>query len=200
MKAIAVLASGSGSNLQSIIDHIEAGKLPAKIAFVLSNNSASGALERARRHGLKAVHFSTRIHPDPDQYARALLALHREAGVEWVVLAGYMKHLPVSFIHAFQGRIVNIHPALLPRFGGQGMFGIHVHEAVIAAQAAESGATVHFVTEDYDEGPVYMQEKVAVLPNDTPEILAKRVLSVEHRLYPKALLKLFSEAKGARNG
>lgn len=195
MRVISVFASGSGSNLQSIIDHIEAGTLPAKIAFVLSNNSAAGALNRARRHNIPAVHFSAKTHPDPEQYAADLLSLHRDAGVEVVALAGYMKHLPPSFIASYQGRILNIHPALLPQFGGKGMFGIHVHEAVIAAKAKESGATVHLVTDHYDEGPVLLQEKVAVLQADTPETLAKRVLAVEHRIYPKALKEFLSALK-----
>jgi phosphoribosylglycinamide formyltransferase-1 len=187
MKKVSVLASGSGSNLQSIIDHIEQGKLAAEIAFVLSNNSNAIALERARRHHLRAIHFSAKQYPDPKGYADALLRLHHESGVELVLLAGYMKLLPVSFVRAYRGRILNIHPALLPKFGGYGMYGIHVHEAVIKAGEKESGASVHLVTENYDEGPVLLQERVPVLPGDTPDTLAKRVLETEHRIYPKAI-------------
>jgi len=187
MKKISVFASGSGSNLQSIIDQIEQGHLAAEIAFVLSNNSSSRALERARTHKIRAIHFSTKQYPDPAIYADTLLQLHRESGVDLVLLAGYMKLLPISFVRAYRGRILNIHPALLPKFGGQGMYGIHVHEAVIRAGEKESGASVHAVTENYDEGPVLLQEKVPVLPGDTPEILAKRVLEAEHRIYPRAI-------------
>jgi len=187
MKKISVFASGSGSNLQSIIDHIEQGRLDAEIAFVLSNNSASRALERAKAHGIKAVHFSAKQYLAPELYAEELLNLHRENSVDLVLLAGYMKLLPVSFVRAYTGCILNIHPSLLPKFGGQGMYGLHVHEAVLAAGEKESGASVHLVTEVYDEGPVLLQEKVLVRENDTPETLAKRVLEVEHRIYPKAV-------------
>ena len=187
MKKISVFASGSGSNLQSIIDHIERGRLEAEIAFVLSNNSSARALERARAHNIKAVHFSAKQYLAPELYAEELLNLHREHGVELVLLAGYMKLLPDSFVRAYAGRILNIHPALLPKFGGQGMYGIHVHEAVLKAGEKESGASVHLVTEQYDEGAVVLQEKVPVRETDTPETLAKRVLEVEHRIYPKAV-------------
>jgi phosphoribosylglycinamide formyltransferase 1 len=187
MKAISVFASGGGSNLQSIIDQIEQGHLAAKIAFVLSNNSGAKALDRARRHGIPAVHLSVKNYPSPEEYADALLRLHREHQVELVLLAGYMKLLPVSFVREYSGRILNIHPSLLPKYGGQGMYGIHVHEAVLRAGEKESGASVHLVTEAYDEGPVLLQERVPVLPGDTPELLAKRVLEVEHRIYPEAV-------------
>ena len=187
MKKISVFASGGGSNLESIINNIEQGRLSAEIAFVLSNNSASMALERARNHNIKAIHFSSMQYLAPQLYADELLNLHKEHDIDFVVLAGYMKLLPLSFVRAYKGRILNIHPALLPKHGGKGMYGIHVHEAVIKAGDTESGATVHFVTEVYDEGPIILQEKVPVYPQDTPEVLAKRVLTVEHMIYPKAI-------------
>jgi len=190
MKNLAVFASGGGSNLQSIINEIEAGRLDARIVFVLSNNSGAKALERARSHGIPAVHFSAVKFPDPGEYERRMLSLLREHGADVIVLAGYMKLIPARIVKAFVGRILNIHPALLPKFGGQGMFGMNVHRAVIAAKEKESGATVFFVTEEYDSGPVVLQERVPVLADDTAETLQERVLAVEHRLYPEAIRRV----------
>ena len=190
MKNLAVFASGGGSNLQSIINEIEAGRLDARIVFVLSNNSGAKALERARSHGIPAVHFSSVTIPDPAAYEKGMLALLREHRVDCIVLAGYMKLIPAPVVRAFSGRILNIHPALLPKFGGQGMFGMNVHKAVVNAKEKESGATVFFVTEEYDSGPVVLQERVPVLPDDTAETLQQRVLAVEHRLYPEALRRV----------
>jgi phosphoribosylglycinamide formyltransferase-1 len=187
MKKISVFASGSGSNLQSIIDSIEKGSLEAEIALVISNSSNAFALERARKHSITAVHFSTKTHPDPANYTEELIRLHAEKEVELVLLAGYMKLLPPKFISLYKGRILNIHPSLLPKHGGKGMFGHHVHEAVIASKDHESGATIHWVTEGYDEGPVMLQRAIPVLPGDNAETLSKRVLAVEHALYPEAV-------------
>jgi phosphoribosylglycinamide formyltransferase-1 len=187
MKKISIFASGSGSNLQSIIDSIDKGVLNAEIALVVSNNSSAFALERARQHSIKAIHFSTKTHPDPVFYTNELIRLHKEKEVELVLLAGYMKLLPPKFISLYKGRILNIHPSLLPKHGGKGMFGHHVHEAVIAAKDNESGATIHWVTEEYDEGPVMMQRSIPVLANDNADTLSKRVLAVEHALYPEAV-------------
>ncbi|MFH0919618.1 MAG: phosphoribosylglycinamide formyltransferase [Fibrobacterota bacterium] len=192
LKTIAVFASGGGTNLQSLLNRIETGELPARIAFVLSNNSKARALERARQYNIPAIHLSTKTHPDPAQYAAELLALLKKHDVSLIALAGYMKQLPPGVVQVFHGRIVNIHPSLLPKFGGAGMFGINVHEAVIAAGEKESGASVHFVTENYDEGPVIMQEKVPVLPGDVPVTLSIRVLEVEHRLYPEAVRRVLA--------
>lgn len=190
MKNLAVFASGGGSNLQSIINEIEAGTLDARIVFVLSNNSGAKALERARSRNIPAVHFSAVTFPDPGEYERQMLSLLQEHGADVIVLAGYMKLIPARIVKAFSGRILNIHPALLPKFGGQGMFGMNVHRAVIAAKEKESGATVFFVTEEYDSGPVVLQERVPVLADDTAEALQKRVLAVEHRLYPEAIRRV----------
>ena len=137
------MASGGGTNLQALIDASERGDLSAKIALVISNNSKSGALERARKHDIPGVHISSRTHEDPDQ---ALLGAVREHECQVIALAGYMKKLPESLIAAFPDHIVNIHPGPLPAFGGQGMFGDHVHERVLAAGVDQSGPTVHIVT------------------------------------------------------
>ncbi len=187
MKNLSVFASGGGSNLQSIIDAIERGELKAKISFVVSNNSDAFALTRARNHGIPTFHISAKTHPCPEQYTDELIRLHEANGVELILLAGYMKILPSALVKLYKGKILNIHPALLPKYGGKGMYGINVHKAVIAAREKESGATVHWVTDVYDEGPVLMQSRVPVLEGDTAEILARRVLDAEHKLYPQAV-------------
>ena len=184
---LGVLASGGGTNLQAIIDRSEAGSLDAQVVVVISNNSDAGALARAAAHGIPALHLSRRTHPEPTDLDGALRDGFVDHGVEWVVLAGYMRPIGPLVRRAFKDRILNIHPALLPKFGGQGMYGIHVHEAVLASGESESGVTVHLVTEEYDTGPTIGQCRVPVEPNDTPEILQKRVLAQEHRLYADVL-------------
>ncbi len=180
---IGVLASHGGSNMQAIVDAVEAGRLDAEIVLVVSNNSESGAIARAKRHGRPHRHLSGRTHPDPDDLDRAIRDALREAGADLVLLAGYMKRIGARTLAAYRGRMLNIHPALLPKHGGQGMYGIHPHEAVLAAGEEESGATVHVVTADYDRGPILKQRKVPVLPGDTPQTLQQRVLAEEHRIY-----------------
>lgn len=184
---IGVLASGGGSNLQAIIDACEAGEITGRVVVVISNNSGAKALERAERHGIDAVHLSSYHCPDDEELDRAIAEALRERDVELVCLAGYMKKRGSHFIKAFRNRILNIHPALLPRYGGKGMYGIKVHEAVLAAGDKVSGATVHMVDELYDHGWVVAQREVPVLPGDTPETLAARVLEVEHRIYPEVV-------------
>ncbi len=184
------LASGRGSNLQAIIDACATGRIAARPVLVISNNRAAGALERAAAAGLATLHLSSATHPGPgalDAAIRDALAAH---GVELVVLAGYMKKLGPLTVAAYAGRIVNIHPGLLPKYGGQGMYGMHVHEAVLAAGDRESGATVHLVDGEYDRGPILAQAHVPVLPGDTPETLAGRVLGVEHALYVATLARI----------
>lgn len=193
----AVFGSGRGSNFRAILSAIQNGKISgAGICMVLSNSSTAGILDIARENGIPAVHLSRQHYPDDDAFARAMLASLEAHGAQAILLAGYMKMVPSSVIAAYRNRILNIHPALLPRFGGQGMYGIHVHEAVLAAGEHESGASVHFVDEEYDRGPVLLQRRVPVVPGDTPETLAARVLEAEHALYPDAL-RLFLERMNA---
>lgn len=181
---IAAFASGRGSNLAAILARIDDGRLrDAQVSLVISNNSESGALELARRRGIRALHISSRTHPDPEALAQALLEALQQERVELILLAGYMKKLPVQVVRRYPRRILNIHPALLPRHGGQGMYGLRVHESVLRSGETESGASVHFVDEDYDHGPVAAQVRVPVLAGDTPERLAERVLEAEHDLY-----------------
>jgi phosphoribosylglycinamide formyltransferase-1 len=178
---VAVLVSGGGTNLQSLLDALSASPR-ARVACVISNRSDAGALERARRAGVPTTVL--RNPADPDE----LLAALQDA--ELVVLAGYLKLVPAPVVARFRGRMINIHPALLPDFGGPGMYGHHVHAAVLASGATETGATVHFVDEQFDRGAIVAQERVRVEANDTPDTLAARVLEAEHRLLPRVVLDL----------
>jgi phosphoribosylglycinamide formyltransferase-1 len=191
MLRIAVLGSGRGSNFAAIMRALDEGSIPeAQVCVVISNNSGAGILELARSHGLPAVHLSQKQFADEQQFVAALLALLEAHRVNLVVLAGYMKRLHRTVVGAYRNRIVNIHPALLPKFGGPGMYGYHVHEAVIASGQRISGATVHLVDEEYDHGKILLQRTVAVSSGETPESLADRVLRIEHQLYPEALRQI----------
>ena len=184
------LASHGGSNMQAIIDACKDGRLHAEPAAVISNNSESTALERARREGIPGFHLSSATHPDPAELDAAILRVLEERGVDLVVLAGYMKLLGPKSLERYRGRILNIHPALLPKFGGKGLYGIRVHEAVLAAGETVTGVTIHLVDERYDHGPTVAQREVPVMDGDTPESLAARVLEQEHRLFPETLEKI----------
>lgn len=173
--------------MQAIIDACKEGRLQAEPRVVISNNSQSGALERARREGIPAYHLSGRTHPDPRKLNAAILAALQQWEAEVICLAGYMKRLDAAVLSAYRGRILNIHPALLPKFGGRGLYGRAVHEAVLAAGEKESGATVHLVDEEYDHGPVLAQRRVAVMADDDADVLAERVLQQEHILYAEVL-------------
>jgi phosphoribosylglycinamide formyltransferase-1 len=178
---VAAVVSGRGSNLAALLRTL-GPEAPARVVLVVSNRADAGGVELARRHGIP-VHLLNDI-ADAGEWARAL----REARPDLIVLAGYLKKVPPAVVAEWEGRIINIHPALLPRHGGPGMYGRGVHEAVLAAGDTESGATVHLVTDHYDEGAILGQARVAVRPGDTPETLAERVLELEHRLLPAAVL------------
>ncbi|MBP1653791.1 MAG: phosphoribosylglycinamide formyltransferase [Bacteroidetes bacterium] len=188
MLHLAVLGSGRGSNFQAILRAIDGGRLPStRVSLVISNNSDAGILALARSAGIPALHVSQKQFPTEEAFTDALLLELQRHGAELIVLAGYMKRVPSRIVREYRGRILNIHPALLPKFGGQGMYGHHVHEAVIAARETESGATVHVVDEEYDRGPIVLQRTIPVSPGETPETLAAKVLDVEHALYPDAI-------------
>jgi len=192
---IAVFASGKGSNFRAILNAIKAGKIQdARVVLVISNNSDAGALVTARENNIPTLHISRMQFLAEEEFNGTLLEKLKEYSVNFIVLAGYMKKVDVSLIRVFKNRIVNIHPALLPKFGGSGMYGIHVHEAVIAEKENISGVTVHIVDEEYDHGPIVLQQTVPVVDSDTPESLAARVLKVEHEIYPEAV-KLFAEGR-----
>ena len=188
MLQLAVLGSGRGSTFQAILRAIEEGRLPStRVCLVISNNSDAGILALARSAGIPALHVSQKQFPTEEAFTDAMLLALQRHGAELIVLAGYMKRVPSRFVREYRGRILNIHPALLPKFGGQGMYGRHVHEAVIAARERESGATVHVVDDEYDHGQVVLQRTIEVAPDETPETLAAKVLEVEHALYPEAI-------------
>lgn len=190
---LAVFASGGGSNLQSLIDRLNAARAPwGRVSLVVSDRADAGALERAEKAGIPAcvVRVSS---SDPASLQQMLDVLDRER-IDTIALAGYLRLVHSAIVERYRGRIVNIHPALLPTFGGHGMYGLNVHRAVLAAGCRVTGVTVHHVDERYDEGRVIAQWPVPVLSGDTPESLAARVLVVEHRLYPLALELL---ARGA---
>jgi phosphoribosylglycinamide formyltransferase-1 len=189
---IGVLASHNGSNLQAMIDAHENGKLDAKIVVVISNNSKSGALERARRHGIQYYHFSSKTHPDINFLDKAICNALEEAAVDVIFLAGYMKKLGALTLARFKGKILNTHPALLPKYGGKGMYGMNVHKAVIKSGEKESGVTIHIVDAEYDTGPVVCQCKANVSPNDTPELLCERVMNCERKFVVETLQKIAS--------
>jgi len=180
---LAVLASGRGSNLQAIIEHFDnlSRERIAKVVLVASNRADSPALIRAATASIDIASF------DAGDDGSELLELLRKFHIDLVVLAGYLKRIPTAVIHEYAGRIINIHPALLPAFGGEGMYGLRVHEAVIASGAKESGVTVHLVDDEYDRGPIVAQWRVPVEESDTVDSLAARVLTVEHVVYPRAV-------------
>lgn len=184
------LASHSGSNVQAIIDAIEQGKLNARPCVVISNNSNAYVLERAKKKGIPFYHISSQHYPNEEVLDQKILETLIKHNVDIVILAGYMKKVDSKVLSHFRNRVLNIHPALLPKFGGKGMYGKFVHEAVIKAGEKESGCTVHLVDEHYDQGRILGQIKVPVFPDDTPETLAERVLAEEHRLYPTVLQKI----------
>lgn len=181
---IGVLVSGGGTNLQSIIDAIEAGALKSQIVCVISNKEAAYGLERAKNHQIPAYF----INPKEEGYDEKLLMRLKDEEVDLVVLAGYLRILNKELIEAYIGRIINIHPSLLPKFGGKGFYGIHVHEAVLAAGEKESGATVHYVDTGVDTGKIILQRKLEVMTEDTPETLQKRILNqIEHKILVEAI-------------
>lgn len=186
---IGVLASGRGSNLQAIIDAIEAGELDCRLAVVVSDRADAQALERARKHGIEAVFLDPKGYPDREAFDRAVLAVLAEHRVELVCLAGYMRILTPTFIRALPGRIMNIHPALLPSFPG-----LHAQRQALRYGVKVSGATVHFVDEGVDTGPIICQVAVPVREDDAEETLAARILEQEHQLYPRAI-RLFAEGR-----
>jgi len=182
---LAVLLSGSGTTLQNIIDHGTAGTLAAEVVCVVSSRGTAFGLERAAQHGIPAEAITAKSHPLVADRNEAIWSYVRRHNVDLVVLAGYMSLITVP--NDFENRIINVHPALIPAFSGEGMYGHHVHEAVVNYGAKLSGATVHFVDDAYDQGPIIMQESIPVQDDETADSLAERVQSLERKLYPKAI-------------
>lgn len=187
---LALFASHNGSNVQAILDACREGRLDVHVCAVISNNSGSYALERARQAGIPAHHLSSVAYPDPVELDRAILGTLIATHADWIFLAGYMKKLGPATLAHYRGKVVNTHPSLLPKFGGQGMYGHHVHTAVLQAGEPVTGVTVHLVEEAYDEGPIVAQSEVPVLPGDTVETLGARVQVRERELVVETLRRL----------
>jgi formyltetrahydrofolate-dependent phosphoribosylglycinamide formyltransferase len=187
---LAVFISGGGSNLQSIIDCCHEGEIPAEVSLVVSNKEDAYGLVRAKQAGIDRLVFYRNKFPDSDSAGKYLLSKLQDYNIDMIALAGYLRKLPPTVVRNYRELIVNIHPALLPKYGGKGMYGLNVHRAVIEAKEKESGVSIHYVDEIYDHGEVIAQDKVPVLPEDTPEELAARVLKLEHSFYPKVLKEL----------
>lgn len=184
---LGVLVSGGGTNLQSIIDATENGMLQSKVVCVISNKKDAYGLERARKHNIPDYF----VDPKEAGYNQSILDILLEAKVDLVVCAGYIKILDQTLLDVYGGRIINIHPSLLPKYGGMGYYGIHVHEAVIAAGEKESGATVHYIDAGVDTGKIILQRKLEVLPDDTPQSLQARILDqIEHHIFVEAIQML----------
>jgi len=196
---LCVLASGKGSNLKAIIKAQKTRKIYSKVVLVISNNSASGALNIAKQNRIPAYHLSQKFFKSEAEFVKKFLSLLKKFNVDLIILAGYMKKISPKVIRKFKNKIINIHPALLPSFGGKGMYGIKVHKAVLESGAKISGATVHIVDDKYDNGQIVLQKAVEVKDDDTPEVLQKRVLKTEHKLYAEAI-KLFESKKAVVKG
>jgi len=187
---IAVLASHGGSVMQAVIDACEQQEIEAAVVLVISNNSGSGALTRAAEHGIPTLHLSSTTHPDPRELDTATMNALIAAAADWVLLAGYMKKLGAQTLARYRNRILNTHPALLPRYGGRGFYGRRVHQAVLDAGDRETGATVHLVDAEYDAGPVLAQVRVPVRTGDTVVDIEERVKTAERKLIITTLREL----------
>lgn len=191
---IAVFASGGGTDFQSIIDGVESGLIKAKINMLIASKPDIYAIERAKKHGIAHYVFCKKEYESADKMFDEIIRVLDKNHTDLVVLAGYLTLLSPNIVKAYEGRIINIHPSLLPKFGGVGMYGIKVHEAVIAANEAESGCTVHFVDMGADTGKIIAQARVKI-DGDTPESLQKKVLEKEHELLPQVVAKLIEEMR-----
>ncbi len=198
---IAVLVSGGGTNLQALLDAQRRGKLSdGEIAVVISSKPSVYALERAEKAGVEALTVARKDYPDAESFCRALLETLEARGIDLVVLAGFLSILTPEFVRTYENRIINVHPALIPSFCGKGAYGLHVHELALEYGVKVTGATVHFVTEGADEGPIILQKAVDILPEDTPESIQRRVMEeAEWKLLPKAVA-LFCAGKLAVEG
>jgi phosphoribosylglycinamide formyltransferase-1 len=189
LKHIAVFASGGGTDFQSVIDANESEQF-CKIEYLIASKEGIGAIDRAQKHGIKTAVFAKKDFPDLEELYAQLTTLLKDSGVDYIVLAGWLKIIPQSFIETYRDKIINIHPSLIPAFCGEGYYGLKVHKAVIEYGAKISGCTVHFVNEVPDGGAIIAQRAVEVKEGDTPESLQARILEVEHQLLPYCVKKL----------
>ena len=184
---IVVFASGSGSNFQSIIDAVHAGKINARIVGLISNKHGIKSIDRAETHQIPTFVISENDFDSYEEYSNSLLKQLKDWDTSLITLAGFLRKIPSNVIREYESRILNIHPSLLPKYGGKGFYGLKVHTAVIEAGDEVSGCTIHVVSEEYDKGPILEQAQVTVYKDDTPQNLAQRVLDQEHILYPKVI-------------
>ncbi|MFY0252842.1 phosphoribosylglycinamide formyltransferase [Chitinophaga sp. 30R24] len=187
MKNIAIFASGAGSNAQKIIDHFR-GSDKARVALIVCNKPGAGVLAIAAHEGIPSILIEREGFFHSDKYVQLL----KEQQTDLVVLAGFLWKIPANLVQAFPNRIINIHPALLPKYGGKGMYGHFIHEAVVAAGEKESGITIHYVNEKYDDGEMILQERCIITPDDTPETVAQKVQALEHQWFPVIVERLLS--------
>lgn len=190
MHKIVFFASGSGTNFQSVIDAIDSGQIDAEITGLITNKSQIGAIRRAEKHSIPVRVINQE---SASEYTEELLEALSDFSPDLIVLAGYLKKIPEEVIDRYSGKIINIHPSLLPKYGGKGFFGMNVHRAVIEGGERYSGCTVHYVDDIYDNGSIITQQTVSVEPDDTPESLARKILKEEHDLLPKTIKKLLTQ-------
>jgi len=198
-KRLAVFASGRGSNFQVINDHIKNGFIPAEIGLLITHKTDAGAIEIASQNNIKVRIFVPKEFDDSISYNDAILQALQSEEIDFIILAGYLKMIGPQIVSAYANRIMNIHPALLPSFGGKGMYGHHVHDAVFNHGVKISGATVHLVNDEYDAGPIVMQKCISIAGLSSPAEIAGAVLRIEHEIYPQAV-KLLVEEKISLNG
>lgn len=192
---IAVFASHEGTDLQAIIDGCKNGLIDAEVTLVISNNEDSGALRRAKKEQIENYYISNKNYPDEEELVDKTLEVLNKSKIDIIFLAGYLKKMPEKIIKEYKNKIFNIHPALLPKYGGKGMYGINVHKAVLEAKEKETGITIHKVDENYDNGQIIKQTTVPVKPEDTPEELAARVLEKEHIFIVETLSEIVENLK-----
>ena len=196
MKNFAVFASGHGGNLQAIINAVKNKRIHASLKLVFSNKQEAYALVRAHKAGIPTLFLDPHDFKTREEYDRAIVKELKKHKIDFIVLAGFLWLIPAYLVQAFPRRMVNIHPALLPKYGGKGMFGMHVHEAVRAANETESGITIHYVNERYDEGDIIFQAACAISPADLPGDIAKKVQQLEHRHFPEVIAQLLIPKHG----
>ncbi len=190
MKRIVIFASGSGTNAENIIKYFKQSTI-ATVVLVLTNKQHAKVLERANKLNIKSLNFSKKAFAEDDTI---LNLLKKEA--DYIILAGFLWHIPAKIVEAFSNKIINIHPALLPKYGGKGMYGMHVHNAVVENKEKKTGITIHYVNENYDEGAIIFQEKVSVQPNDTPEMVATKIHELEYEHFPRVIEQVILESNG----
>lgn len=190
---LGILASHNGTNAQAVIDAYKNGKTRAKVVVVLSNNSKAGVIERAKKEKIPYYHLSSEIYPDLNKLDEEILNILRKHEAELVLLAGYVKKLGIKTLEYYRNKIINIHPALLPKYGGKGMYGLNVHKEIIKNKEKETGITIHIVDTEYDHGKIINQVQIPVEKEDTPESLHKRVLNYEHIFIVETLNKIYNK-------